>query len=88
MRRLLDQNVQQMLLGLLKGAGIDAMHTDALGMARWGDEEIFAWCCAEGRVLVTSDKRLTKYLAVSRATCPSVIVLRDFRTLTSKQVAR
>ncbi|MFI6387810.1 DUF5615 family PIN-like protein [Nonomuraea sp. NPDC050540] len=56
-------------------------------MARWGDEEIFAWCCAEGRVLGTSDKRLTKCLAESRATCPSVIILRDFRTLTSKQVA-
>lgn len=35
-------------------------------------------CRAEERILVTADKKLTKFLAATRATGPSILVLREF----------
>jgi hypothetical protein len=50
-------------------------------MERASDPEIFERCCAEGRTLVTADKKLTKCLASSGANCPSVVIVRDVRAL-------
>lgn len=55
-------------------------------MARTADPLILSWCCAEARLLVTADKKLTKYFVSSRADCPSVLITRDIRTLPLEQV--
>ena len=49
-------------------------------MATAEDPEILKRCCAEDRMLVTADKKLTKFLASSGSDCPSVLILRDLRT--------
>ncbi|WP_324654101.1 DUF5615 family PIN-like protein [Georgenia sp. H159] len=47
-------------------------------MERTADEDIFEWCRQNDAVLLTADKRLTKYLAVQQATDPSVVILRGY----------
>lgn len=56
-------------------------------MERAPDEDIFEWCRQRDAVLLTADKRLTKYLATQRAASPSVVIFRgyllDFTQLTT-----
>ncbi|HPU14249.1 MAG TPA: DUF5615 family PIN-like protein [Aeromicrobium sp.] len=78
MKFLVDQNLPASLAGRLTTAGQDAQHTSALGMERTDDEDLFEWCRQHNAVLLTADKRLTKYLASQRATNPSVIVVRGY----------
>jgi hypothetical protein len=39
------------------------------------------------RLLVTADKKMTKFLAGSGAECPSVLIARDLRTLPVERIA-
>lgn len=77
MRVLVDQNLTIRLVDALVLAGHDALHISALGMHAAPDQEVFQICREQGRVLFTSDKRLTKYLAAERAADPSVVVVRE-----------
>lgn len=79
MRILVDQNLSKVVARELGQRGTDAQHTSdaALGMA--SDEEIFEWCRRTDAVLLTADKRLTKYLAAQHASDPSVIVVRGYQ---------
>lgn len=88
MRLLLDQNLPHRLTELLAAAGHEVTHTEDEGMATSSDPAILAWCCREARVLLTADKKLTKFLASSRADCPSVLILRSVRTATADDLAR
>lgn len=81
MKILLDQNLPLALAPILREAGHDVVHTREVGLDRAADEEILEHCCDDQRMLVTADKRLTKFLAASRAECPSVLVTRDVRTM-------
>lgn len=85
MRLLIDQNLPRRLASLLNVAGHDAVHTEDERLATTADPLILSWCCAETRLLVTADKKLTKYFASSRADCPSVLITRDIRTLPLEQ---
>lgn len=87
MKLLIDQNLPQRLALLLKAEGHDAIHTEDVGMATSPDPLILAWCCAEERMLITADKKLTKFLASSGASCPSVLITREMRTLLLDQFA-
>lgn len=87
MKLLIDQNLPQRLALLLKAEGHDATHTEDVGMATSSDPPILSWCCAEERMLITADKKLTKFLASSGADCPSVLVTREMRTLLLDQFA-
>jgi predicted nuclease of predicted toxin-antitoxin system len=87
LRLLVDQNLPRRLAWLLHADGRDAVHTEDVGMATTGDPAILVWCCSQDRVLVTADKKLTKYLASSGADCPSVLILREMRTEPADQVA-
>lgn len=49
-----------------------------LGLERTADEDLFEWCRLNDAVLLTADKRLTKYLATQRAASPSVIIARGY----------
>jgi predicted nuclease of predicted toxin-antitoxin system len=81
LRLFIDQNLSGDLVGILAEAAHDAVHAMALGLERAPDPEILGFCCVDRRTLVSADKKLTKYLASSVAQCPSVVVVRDVRTL-------
>lgn len=78
MKFLVDQNLPSTLAVRLAAEGHDAQHTRDLGMERTLDEDIFAWCRQHDAVLLTADKRLTKYLASQHAATPSVVIFRDY----------
>lgn len=88
MRILLDQNLPLALAPILREAGHDVTHTRELGLERAADEQILERCCDEERMLITADKRLTKFLATSRAECPSVLVTRDVRASRAQDLGR
>lgn len=81
MRLLIDQNLSRRLASLLQVDGHDVVHAEDVGLATTADPLILSWCCTEARLLVTADKKLTKFLASSNADCPSVLITRDLRTL-------
>lgn len=78
MRFLVDQNLPATLAARLGGEGHEAFHTRDLGMEQSPDEDIFKWCRKNDAVLLTADKRLTKYVAEQHATDPSVVVFRGY----------
>lgn len=78
MKILVDQNLPVSLVERLAAAGHDAVHTAGLGLESASDLEVFRVCIAQGRVLVTADKKLTKFLAATGAMGPSVVVVRGF----------
>lgn len=47
-------------------------------MERAVDPDIFQWCRDNDSVLLTADKKLTKFLASEHATGPTVVVFRDY----------
>lgn len=77
MRLLLDQNLPYSITKAL-AADCDVVHTEDVALQQVTDPEIFSYCVATERVLVTADKKLTKFLASSRASAPSVVILRGF----------
>jgi predicted nuclease of predicted toxin-antitoxin system len=76
---LVDQNLSTVVVRELGLRGTDAQHTSDAALEMASDEEIFEWCRSNGAVLLTADKRLTKYLAGQRAADPSVIVVRGYQ---------
>lgn len=78
MRILVDQNLSPTLVDQLTSAGHDAEHTVTIGMERASDPAIFEWCRSNGAVLVTADKKLTKFLAAERAADPTVVIVRGY----------
>ena len=88
MRLLLDQNLPLALAPILRDAGHNVVHTRQIGLERAPDEQILEHCCDDRRMLVTADKRLTKFLVTSQADCPSVLVTRDIRTMPAQDLGR
>ena len=78
MKFLVDQNVPASLAARLTAEGHQSRHTSDLGLEHTHDEGIFEWCRQNVAVLLTADKKLTKYLATQRATGPSVVIVRDY----------
>jgi predicted nuclease of predicted toxin-antitoxin system len=61
---------------LLRKRGWDAVHVREIAMRDATDREILAGAAADGRACVTLDKDFHEALGRSRATYPSVILLR------------
>lgn len=78
MRLLFDQNLPRSLAAAIADAGYDVLHTEDAELQQVTDPEVFEFCIRQSRVLVTADKKLTKYLASTRASAPSVVILRGF----------
>lgn len=55
-------------------------HTEDVGLEAASDPEILSTCCGEERLLITAVKKIAKYVVVSGADCPSVLITRDMRT--------
>lgn len=78
MKLLLDQNLSPSLVDQLAAAGRDAFHTATVGLASASDPAIFEWCRENDAVLVTADKKLTKFLAAEQAADPTVVIVRGY----------
>ncbi|MFS3128252.1 DUF5615 family PIN-like protein [Nocardioides sp. Bht2] len=78
MRILVDQNLPRSLQTQLAEFGHDCLHTSEVGLGMASDPEVFKCCEAEGRLLITGDKKLTKYLAESGGSAPSLVIVRGF----------
>ncbi|MBM3747697.1 MAG: hypothetical protein FJW34_18070 [Acidobacteria bacterium] len=73
---LLDQGLPLGSAGLLRSAGVDAVHTEEIGFASASDAAIMERAEKEGRTCVTLDRDFHRLLAESNAAVPSVIWLR------------
>jgi predicted nuclease of predicted toxin-antitoxin system len=77
-RLLVDQNLPRSLITQLAEASHDCVHASDLGLEKAADPDVFSACIEQERVLVTADKKLTKFLAASNAPGPSVVIVRGF----------
>lgn len=91
MKLLVDQNLNPLLVDRLASAGHEVNHTTAVGLASASGPAIFEWCRENDAVLVTADKKLTKFLAAEQAADPAVVIVRgyllDVESLASDLVA-
>lgn len=76
MKFLIDQNLSPLLAAVLSDDGHDAVHVRDRGLQRASDAEIVRLAAAEGRVVVSADTDFGGLLAESRATAPSVVLIR------------
>ena len=76
MRLLLDQGLPRTAAALLRGLGVDTVHTGEIGLATAEDADILAWAQKEERTVVTLDADFHALLALSYASSPSVIRIR------------
>ncbi|CAN5204148.1 hypothetical protein BH20ACT9_BH20ACT9_22690 [soil metagenome] len=76
MRFLVDENLSPQLAGALHGAGHDAVHVRDLGLAGGDDLAVLAAARADERVLISADTDFGGLLARTRASLPSVILIR------------
>lgn len=75
-RVLLDQGLPRSAAGLLRGKGVDTLHTGEIGLARAEDAVILKRGVDEGRLIVTLDADFHQLLALANAKSPSVIRIR------------
>jgi len=79
LRLLLDQGLPADSAPLLRDLGYDRLHVSELRMQQASDEAILAFATAEGRSIITLDADFHAFVAVARASRPSVIRLRRER---------
>ena len=77
MRLLLDQGVGRTAEPLLRDRGFDTDHVGSLGLGEAMDEVILETARGSGAVVVTFDHDLHQILALTGASKPSVIMVRD-----------
>jgi predicted nuclease of predicted toxin-antitoxin system len=78
-RILMDQGLPPRAGNILRERGWDAVHTRDVGLRQAPDEEILARAYAEGRVVVTLDRDFPQLLALSGASLPSIVLIRQER---------
>jgi predicted nuclease of predicted toxin-antitoxin system len=61
MKMLLDQGVPRSAAALLRQAGIDAVHTAEVGLAKAEDSAILEWGRTEDRIIVTLDAGVANF---------------------------
>lgn len=76
MRFLIDENLSRRLVGALTSAGHDAIHVNDLGLSSAQDEEVLQTATAQRRILVSADTDFGTVLAATRATTPSMLLVR------------
>jgi predicted nuclease of predicted toxin-antitoxin system len=77
MRWLLDQGLARSAAEMLRQAGHDALHVGEIGRADAADAAILKLAADEQRVVVTLDADFHALLAMTAATQPSVIRIRE-----------
>ncbi len=76
MKFLIDNNLSPLLAEGLKAAGHDAVHLRDLGMQAAPDPAVLQRAQVDERVLVSADTDFGGLLSRSRATAPSVLLIR------------
>lgn len=76
-RLLLDQGLPRSAVQHLGHSGSDALHVADVGFDRAPDADIIGFARQQGRVIVTLDADFHSLLAISGATSPSVIRIRQ-----------
>lgn len=76
MRLLLDQGTSRGATLVLRGRGIDAIHTAELGLSTATDHALLAFALDDDRVVVTLDSDFHAILAATNAIAPSVVRIR------------
>jgi len=75
-RVVVDMNLGPAWVAALTAAGIDAVHWSSVGAPNAPDTVIFEWAARNDRIVITCDLDFSQILAASRATRPSVLILR------------
>jgi predicted nuclease of predicted toxin-antitoxin system len=75
-RFLIDNNLSPVLAELLQAAGHDAVHLRDLGMQAATDQVVLGHARSENRILVSADTDFGALLARSRASSPSILLIR------------
>ena len=76
-RALLDQGLPRSSTALLRQAGWDVAHAGELGLAKASDATILARAASDRRMIVTLDADFHRLLAISGASEPSVVRIRE-----------
>jgi predicted nuclease of predicted toxin-antitoxin system len=76
MKLLLDQGMSASAAAILRGEGVDIVHTEDVGLSAAEDDEIIEWCRNEGRTIFTLDSDFHQLLALSKARSQSVVRIR------------
>lgn len=76
-RLLLDQGLPRSTVRHLAERGIDACHVADIGSSHAADHEIIELAQGQGQVIVTLDSDFHRLMAVSDASAPSVIRVRQ-----------
>lgn len=78
-RILLDQGLPFTAATILREGGWDAVHVRELGMNDAADSEILEYAARESRVIITLDRDFPQILALTSATRPSTVLIRQQR---------
>ena len=76
MKFLIDNNLSPLLADALKAAGHDAIHVRDLGMQAAPDETVLEQARISGQILISADTDFGGLLSRSKASNPSVILIR------------
>jgi len=76
MKLLVDMNLSPRWIGLLTGAGVEAVHWSLVGAMNAPDTEIMAYALANDFVVLTHDLDFSAILAATQGEKPSVVQLR------------
>jgi len=76
-RIVLDQGMPLSAAVILRASGWDAIHVRELGKQKAADTDILADAAADGRVVVTLDHDFPQILALTAASRPSVVLIRQ-----------
>lgn len=77
MKILVDMNLSPERVEVLRQAGCAAVHWSAVGKADARDTELMAWALENESVIFTNDLDFGRLLALTFATGPSVLQVRD-----------
>jgi predicted nuclease of predicted toxin-antitoxin system len=86
-RLLFDANLSPKVVTRARSEGHEAVHVADVGLLTASDEAILAHAATSGQVIVSADTDFGELLAVSRASRPSVVLLRSADHLTPDQQA-
>ena len=78
-RIVLDQGLPATASVILRKDGWDALHVREIAMHEAADNEILDYAARESRVVITLDRDFPQILALTAATRPSVVLIRQQR---------
>ena len=86
-RIVLDQGLPSTAAAILREDGWDAVHVREIEMHAAADSEILGFAVRESRVVITLDRDFPQILALTAATRPSVVLIRQQRLCATELAA-